>query len=437
VSDCLKCGRSAYQSDWSGPLECEGCDEAIADCVCPPRSGYPAGVYAAPAAGADSLLAGIRNGKWLSSQEFAPLRYWVPAIVPEGLTVLAGAPKVGKSWIVLDFLLAAAAGNGTAIGGIAMPAPRDVLYLALEDGDRRMQERCCKLLGSPDIPPQFQYLTAVGPGQLNATIAAWLEAYKTGLIVVDTLGKALPPAISGEAPYSRDYRVMSELKAIADAWPGSALLMNHHDRKAVTADFVESVSGTNGIAGGADTVLVLTRGRNEPGGLLQVTGRDVSEGEYALTFAAGTWTLDGGSLETAAKAAQTRRAEVGLGDRSREIIEAVTGHDGPVSPAAVAARTGMDNDTAGKYLRRLADAGRLRKAGRGLYAPLSEASDRPNVVQLFRTSDASDGTWGENDAEAPTPPAEASEASEAQVNGAGASDSASAAQPASDEDGPA
>jgi hypothetical protein len=267
--------------------------------------------------------------------------------------------------------------------------------MALEDGDRRMQDRCRRLLANtwrPDdpIPPRFQYLTTVTPGKLIATIAAWLDVYQSGLVVVDTLGKALPPAYSGETPYSRDYRVMSDLKAVADAWPGCSLLMSHHDSKAVVTDFVDSVSGTNGIAGGADTVLVLTRDRNQPAGLLQVTGRDVSEGAYALTFDAGAWTLAGGSLESAAKAAAALRAEIGLGGRSREIIEAVTRRDAPVSPADVAGELGMDGDAAGKYLRRLADAGRLGKAGRGLYTPLAEVSERPNGDGEIRTSDTSD-----------------------------------------------
>jgi hypothetical protein len=331
---------------------------------------------------APDLLADIRDGQWLDRQQFAPLRYAIPGIVPEGLTVLAGAPKVGKSWIVLDWLLAAAAEHGRALGGIDIPRPRDVLYLALEDGDRRMQDRCRKLLANQwrpkdPIPPRFQYLTVVTPGQLIATIAAWLDIYQAGLVVVDTLGRALPPALNGETPYSRDYRVMSALKAVADSWPGCSLLMSHHDRKAMVADFVDSVSGTNGIAGGADTVLVLTRDRNQPGGLLQVTGRDVPEGAYALIFDAGVWTLDGGSLEASSKAAATRRAEIGLGERSREIVEAVSRRRAPVSPADVAADLGMDNDAAGRYLRRLTEAERLQKVGRGLYAPVSEVSERP------------------------------------------------------------
>jgi hypothetical protein len=345
----------------------------------------------------DGLLRGIRDGKWLSEQDFPPLSYAIPGIVPEGLTVLAGAPKVGKSWLVLGWLLAIASPSGIALGGVLLPGARDVLYLALEDGDRRMQSRCRTLLANqfrPDdpIPARFQYLTAITPGQLLATIAAWLEIHQSGLVVVDTLGRALPPALNGETPYSRDYRVMSDLKAVADTWPGCSLLINHHDRKAVTADFVEAVSGTNGIAGGADTVIVLTRDRNQCDGLLQVTGRDVSEGAYALNFDAGLWALEGGSLETAAKAAETRRAETGLSDRSREIVEAVSRHPEGITAPDAAAELGIDAKTVATYLGRLVAGDRLTRRARGLYAPVESVEVLKTQINTSTLSTAPPGT---------------------------------------------
>jgi RecA-family ATPase len=267
--------------------------------------------------GAEDLLSGIHDGEWLDRAKFDPLRYALPGIVPEGLTVLAGAPKVGKSWLVLEWLLAIASRGGRAMDGIHITNARPVFYLALEDGDRRMKDRSHKLLGTGQPTPKlFAYKTKIAdPGKLLPTIAAWLSANRTGLVVVDTLGKAIPPCLSGETTYSRDYRVMSELKDIVDKYPGAAIVVNHHDRKATTADFVDSVSGTNGIAGGADTVIVLTRDRNQSDGLIQVTGRDVSEGEYAVQFEGGFWALEGGSLATAADAAEERRAGIGVGDR--------------------------------------------------------------------------------------------------------------------------
>jgi len=351
---------------------------------------------------ARGLLDGMRDGTWLDKQDFPPLRYHVPEVIPEGLTVLAGAPKVGKSWFVLGCALAAAAG-GRALGRIRCDQ-RHVFYLALEDGDRRMQDRCRALLGNTyrprdRIPGEFTYVLEVLPGQIIATIAEYLRVYGDlrPLLIVDTLGRCLPPARNGETAYGRDYRVMSELKTLAAGSPGCALVVCHHDRKADTGDFVDAVSGTNGIAGAADTVLVLARPRGEPAGLLHVTGRDVPEASYAVSLqGVGRWTLDGANLAEAEEAARARVLTAGLADRSADIAGYVTEHGEPVTPAEVAAALGLDNDAAGKYLRRLAAAGRVRKAGRGLYAPHTPVrmSERPNTLSPPHTQDRGSESGG-------------------------------------------
>ena len=105
----------------------------------------------------DELLDGIRNGAWLDAQKFEPLRYAVPGLVPEGLSILVGPPKIGKSWWTLDACLAVSAG-GYALGCIPVGAARPVLYLALEDSDRRMQDRCRQLLDGAVIPSRFDYI---------------------------------------------------------------------------------------------------------------------------------------------------------------------------------------------------------------------------------------------------------------------------------------
>jgi RecA-family ATPase len=76
------------------------------------------------------LLANLRTGDWLDSIEFPPLRYAIPELLPEGFTLLAGSPKVGKSWLVLDMLLSVA-GAGKALSSIPVLEPRPVLYLSL------------------------------------------------------------------------------------------------------------------------------------------------------------------------------------------------------------------------------------------------------------------------------------------------------------------
>jgi RecA-family ATPase len=335
------------------------------------------------------LLVGLRNGAWLDIQEFPPLDFAVPGIIPEGLTFNVGAPKIGKSWLVLGHGLAVASG-GRTLHSIEVGPARPALYLALEDGDRRLQDRCRKLLGREPIPALLDYLTRVEPGQVLATIAAWLELHGTRqpLIILDTLGKVMPPALPGESAYSRDYRVGNALRALCDQHPGMALVVNHHDRKAEADDFVDTVSGTHGLAGAADTVIVLTRSRYETAGLLKVTGRDIREAEYALEFKDGYyWQLDGANLEEAASCAREARLRGGVSDRSAEIIAYVAANPPHVRSAEVEEKFGQD---ARRYLKRLADSGRLRRLSRGLYTSV------PSVPMSHSqaSAGAGDGTHG-------------------------------------------
>ncbi|MEU7807890.1 AAA family ATPase [Micromonospora chalcea] len=345
----------------------------------------------------ERLLDAIRDGAWLDAQEFPPLRYAVDGLVPEGFTVLVGPPKVGKSWLIGGMLLAIA-GGGAALGRIRLSSKRRVLYLALEDGDRRMQSRCRKLLGDGEpLPALFHYVTRVSPNEVLATIDAFLARYPdTAMVVIDTLGKVMPPAGPNETTYQRDYRVGGRIKDIADKRPGLAVVAIHHDRKASADDFVERVSGTNGLAGSADTIVVLARKRQSTEGLLMVTGRDVPEAEYALEMTDGVnWTLDGHDLAAAAANAR-KREETSAGqvsDTSAQIIDFVRQHEGGVSRAQVVERFG---DNAGRYLARHTDAGRLVRVGRGLYAVPSPV---PSVPVSF--SQVSDGTASDNGTRCP------------------------------------
>ena len=123
------------------------------------------------------------------------------------------------------------------------------------------------------------------------------------------------------------------LKRITDAHSGLAVVVVHHDRKAESGDFVDAISGTNGIAGSADTIVLLARDRHEATGLLAVTGRDVHEAAFGLTrHDSGSWGLSGGSLEAAKDAAIQARHDVQLGrlgDRMHDVVNFVNSR--PVS----------------------------------------------------------------------------------------------------------
>ena len=314
----------------------------------------------------------LRDGAWLDGQEFAPLQYNVPGLMPAGLGIIAAPPKAGKSLLVLDWMLAAALG-GQALGAIPVGAARDVLYLALEDGDRRLQDRCRQLLAEREpIPDRLRYILAVPPGEVLAVIRHALGRHPaTRLIVLDTLGRIMPLPFQGETTYQRDYRVAVALKRIADERPGLTIVVIHHTRKAFADDFIDSISGTHGLAGAADTIIMLSRSRGKAEGILRVTGRDVLEADYAVKFCDGAWSLDGDTLEEA-RANVRRRAETGeLSSRSAEIIEFIRGRPSGAKAQDIEAKFGADGT---RYVRRLAKSGRLTKPKRGLYV-VSEPSE--------------------------------------------------------------
>jgi RecA-family ATPase len=202
------------------------------------------------------------NGAWLDKQSFADLSYAVPGVIPEGATLFVGPPKAGKSWVMLGLALAVASG-GVALGALPVGSARPVLLLALEDGDRRLQSRCRALLGDDPIPDGLDYMTRLDHRPVTEVVGAWLDihGHRNPLVALDTLGKCLPPNRTGESAYSRDYRIGTGLKRLTDDHPGAALVVVHHDRKASADDYVDAVSGTHGLAGAADSVIVLDRPR--------------------------------------------------------------------------------------------------------------------------------------------------------------------------------
>lgn len=390
--DKHRCGITDRAGDWGGFIKQNEAMMAAVQVgqvaeIAQPVSGQ------VPVVTVPDLLAGIRTGAYLNAAEFASLRWHVDGLVPEGFTLLVGAPKAGKSWLTLGWLLDLA------------KAGRAVLYLALEDSDRRMQSRCRAVLGGEPIPEAFAYLTAVQPGALIATVWQFVQAHhgEAPLIVLDTLGKAQQdtPRVRDESAYDRDYRITGELQAIIKGCPGAGLIACHHDRKATSEDFVDKASGTRGITGGPDTILVLLRPRLEDEGALLITGRDVDENEYALTFSGGRWKLDGGSLQMAAAAVFVRKARERLGDRSGEILTFISDSgDTGVKTADVAAKFSITPDEASVYLGRLYKTGRILRPARGLYKSVGCVGNPPRPANFSQHSSSFVG----ND-DSGTPPA--------------------------------
>jgi hypothetical protein len=237
----------------------------------------------------------------LRRMTFDPVRYVVPGVIPEGVAMLVGRPKIGKSWLGLDLAVACSSDRFTL--GTIKPNQGDVLYLALEDGKRRIQRRIGKLL--PSFKEEWPTrLTLVPMGGWRRTdqgglddIEAWCKSVPNPtLVIVDTLERIRKPVHGAKQLYSSDYEAISELQKVASDY-GIAIVVLHHDRKAEGDDPFDTVSGTLGLTGAADTVLIIKRRQN--GVVLYARGRDIEESETALQFDKNTcrWTILGAASE--------------------------------------------------------------------------------------------------------------------------------------------
>ena len=331
-------------------------------------------LQATPAQNSDAEsdpLAGSFTAASLMTKEFPPLEYVVPGVIPEGLTMLVAPPKIGKSWLVLG-LAKACTEDGYAFGTIAVDS-RPVLYLALEDGQRRLQDRL-RTLGMEAGNSNLTMMTDLNASALK-TIRTFVQrnAEHKPLVILDTLGKARE-IYNGNDAYQKDYAEIGYYKDVTDQHPGSSLVIVHHTNKGAHGDFVSSVSGTQGITGAADSILTIERGRTEDDATLNVTSRDAAEGSYAVSLDNGVWTLDGKGLLDAAKNAQTRKATTGLGDAMTEVIELVSNHPEGIKPKDVATLLHWEDHKARTYLRRAYESGRIQRLERGLYTPVSSVS---------------------------------------------------------------
>lgn len=190
-----------------------------------------------------------------------------------GAYILAGAPKIGKSFLVAQF--AHHVSSGQPIWEYEIKQPGAVLYLALEDDYQRLQERMARMFGVESDGELFFAVSAkqVGNG-LDEQLAFFLREHpNTRLVIVDTLQKVRE--MSGDAySYAGDYEIISRLKAFEEQ-NGVCVLIVHHTRKQPVGDSFETISGTTGLLGCADgAILMQKEKRTDNKATLDIVGRD-------------------------------------------------------------------------------------------------------------------------------------------------------------------
>lgn len=228
----------------------------------------------------------------LQTREFSEIVAYIDGLVLEGLSILGGKPKLGKSWWALRAALA------IATGGVAFGNPErivkqaSVLYLALEDGEKRLQSRLGMLLVPSEPWPNNLMIVTEWPkfdaGGLDL-LAEVIDKDGYRVVFIDTVGRLRKPR-RGRDSYQEDTNAIAEIHDLRRGRPGLAIVLIHHNRKDDRPDdYIDALSGTTGITGVVDHVAVLQRGRGEPDAVLHFTSRDVREHDTAFKLTDGMW----------------------------------------------------------------------------------------------------------------------------------------------------
>ena len=189
-----------------------------------------------------------------------------------GAYILAGAPKIGKSFLVAQ--LAHHVSTGQDLWGYKVHQGT-VLYLALEDDESRLQRRMFRMFGVEGTSSlHFATNAKMIGGGLDEQLEKFVREHSdTELIIVDTLQK-VRESVSDSYSYSSDYEVIGKLKQFADRY-GVCVLIVHHTRKQPAGDSFEMISGTTGLLGCADGALLMQKEkRTDSRATLEVVGRD-------------------------------------------------------------------------------------------------------------------------------------------------------------------
>jgi len=365
---------SAYNGKGGQGYTSLGCDDdAWTSRFCPGKESCPVFAKEARKSGAVNLPSGISAAE-LIEREFPEPTWVVPRLLPEGLAILAGRPKLGKSFLALNLALAVATG-GVALGQIKV-GKGNVVCLSLEDGPRRLQDRLKAMLGGGKAPEGLHFFTEfprLDQGGLQALEEVILR-HTPRLIILDTLARLRPPGRKNGNIYQEDYAVIGSLKTIADRH-NAALLIVHHQNKADYTDILDTISGSTGISGAADTLLVFKRSRGKADAELFATGRDFEEKELALSFDNLTmsWQILGSAQEYR------------LSQERQEILELLREAGRPLSPKEVAAALGKPYTAIAQLLYRMSKTKEITAVGYGRYVINSQSSQTCQSGQSGQT----------------------------------------------------
>lgn len=302
------------------------------------------------------IIPQVITGSELQGKTFTPPTYVVPGLLTEGLGILAGKPKTGKSWMALSLSIAVATGSYFFKRQVEKGK---VLYAALEDNERRLQDRLEKItqneieLDNLLLVFESAKLYEGGLDFLQAQIAAHPDLK---LIIIDTLQRVKPTSVANRNAYEQDYDILIPLQQLALQSKISILVLTHL-RKQAAADRFDQITGTLAISGAADCMWVLERKRNSKTGILAVTGRDIEEQELAITFDDQNFSWQAHGSASFHFASEERR----------KIHEYMKKADKPASPQEVADAIKGSVGSIRHMMPKMVNEGFLKRISRGLY----------------------------------------------------------------------
>lgn len=295
----------------------------------------------------------------------------VEGLLHNGLTIMAGPPKVGKSWFTLQLAMAVAR-NRTLAGFWPVNSPGGVLYWALEESASRTGSRIRKLTDVPDITLQnleFVYESKPLLGGGLEQIDQKIGERRPSLVIIDTL-LAVCRGTSGPAGkrndvMGEDYQRIAVLQKLAHKH-GTAIVVVHHTAKYSTGnDVIQSVAGSVGTTAAADCIWGMKR---QPAGrcALEIKGREVEDDTFMMALdlsgPIGWNVVEQGN-------------DANTSEERDEIVELIR-DTGAISPAKIAAETRKKPVTVRSLLRRMVERGQLVRFESGTYGLATGATQK-------------------------------------------------------------
>jgi len=312
------------------------------------------------------------DGYSIYKTNYPPPVFLFDGLLANGLTILAGRPKSGKSWLTLQMAIDAAL-RRPFLGRYGIERAARVLYCGLEEGPARTNNRLRKLLSRPDIQLQnieFRYvLKALADGGA-AELDELLKGDNYELLVIDTFLKVARAGGGNRDVMRSEYAEVAQLQELAHRH-SIAIVLVAHTRKMGAENGLDTVAGTTGITAACDAVWTLKKLPTGEG-VLEITGREMEEQTLGLRLMTGDdfgWHLTG------------EGAEVGMSEARQAIVELLK-DEAPLTPARIAGLLRKEPVTTRRLIQKLAADDVIRKGSDGKYSltPHREQRERVNEV---------------------------------------------------------